>query len=332
MRVGGEGVRDRRPERAHVAERDAAVLFVVRDARGRAREALVAEVAEHRAQRRLVARDHGRRAVARRDAVAEPAARERAVEDGRAPLRLERDPVDVVGHRRERRRADRLREQQRPRVAEVRERDRRLLEAAPAALVPRRVRARVPGLVARARGRADPERASAPDVRRDRADRLRLVRERGRDRRRVRQADRLRHREVVHPHPARPRRLGERGVHRAVLVIDRRGDRLRAVVAAHGLPRRRQRREVRGRAAARERRPVVRVFEERARLVDRAAERGLHRREVVTVRVRLGEAEPLVRHEVDVRARVLAVEVERHDQALLHETVVRPQRLEREEI
>ena len=58
----------------------------------------------------------------------------------------------------------------------------------------------------------------------------------------------------------------------------------------------------------------------------------MHRREVVTVRVRLGEAEPLVRHEVDVRARVLAVEVERHDQALLHETVVRPQRLEREEI
>ena len=287
VRVGGEGRRSttrtsprRRTRRCRAdAVRDAREVARTRPRRRgrRAPRAAPSCRTGSRSSRRRASRRGGRAGSC-----------ERAVEDGRAPLCLERDPVDVVGHCL-RRRAD-----VGPRAAAAaRRRGARARSPPPRGGTSRARATSRTSTSARPRGarpRACRSSTGAPpDVRRDRADRRAWSATRGRDRRRVRQADRLRHREVVHPHPARPRRLGERGVHRVVVVIDRRGDRLRAVVAAHGSRARRQRREVRGPQARDERRPVVRVFEERAARRSTTAER-LHRREVVTAWVRLGAA------------------------------------------
>lgn len=155
---------------------------------GELRAALGREVGSERAHLRreqalqdlrqllAVAPDRRRRAIQIRQAVVEPAAREGTREHRRVPLRHVPRAVDPVERLDARRLAERLRDEERPPVAEADQHEHRLLHPAPTPLVPRLVVALVARVnMYRTGGRADEEVLRVLHVIGDGADRSLLL-------------------------------------------------------------------------------------------------------------------------------------------------------------
>ena len=256
----------------------------------------------------------------------EAAAREGAGEHGGLALRHVPRAVDLVERAHPRRLAEGLRDQERSPVAQTHQVEHGLLHPAPAARQPRLIVSLEAGVgVPHARRRAYPKILRVLHVGRDGLDRRLLLGEHAERLLGCRARDCLRNRNIIHPHPS----VGDRREE------VRLGAQYRLLVAERAL---RRRRVLGGRASSVLRGvaltvgvPVLLGAEDRL-AGDGLPENRLHRFQVRALGVRLGISEPLVRHEVEALAAVLARKVDGHDETLGGQGVVRLEPRELEEI